>query len=58
MCTINCSGGCYECAPDEHEFRAWWEEIGKTIPQDKYFLQNVFAGGWYARDKPRCEEGS
>lgn len=30
MCKINCSGGCPNCAPDEHAFHSWFQESSST----------------------------
>ena len=38
MCSINCSGGCIECAPEEHETPIGWTqsygEIGQTLSKE------------------------
>lgn len=40
MCSINCSGGCIECAPDEHE--AWFIDRRIACPPNYPYHEAKF----------------
>lgn len=47
MCKINCSGGCPECAPEEHAFDRWYSKYelhGGPYPNQKDFEDAFYAG--------------
>lgn len=59
MCAINCSGGCIQCAPEEHAFGDWWEangaddllqDMGDISDEDdlRSFLMRAFSAGFIA----------
>lgn len=46
MCKINCSGGCEECAPDEHAFAEWQNEYG-IDPHQWDVARAAYIAGWH-----------
>ena len=52
MCKINCSGGCRDCAPDEHRmremFEEWLIETTGMEPDCADIEWDVFQAGWAA----------
>lgn len=52
MCSINCSGGCIECAPDEHAFDEWEDREVQYSNDAKHDVRRAFMAGWYAAKHP------
>lgn len=48
MCEINCSGGCKDCAPDEHAYRDWVEDNPSTRKDEHAPAEKAFLAGWHA----------
>lgn len=61
MCLINCSGGCKDCAPDEHAAGAWMSErypfgpiFRVTVPVKDQVIDlmfDAFCAGYHAGEK-------
>lgn len=49
MCRTQCSGGCEDCAADEHAFEKWWKEYGSAQydPWYKAPMRIGYCKGWY-----------